>query len=102
MPVQRYPSEVIVQRGEELFDQAIKAQVAGRPEKDFVAIDIESGDFEVGPDSRDVMNRLLARRPEAQTFMRRVGLDYTYRFGGRIRSSTATSLFSSRRGAGSE
>jgi hypothetical protein len=82
MPIQRYSKEVIVQRGDELFEQSVAAQVAGHPAEDFVAIDIESGDFEVGPESREVMNKLLARHPEAQTFMRRVGFNYTFRIGG--------------------
>ena len=81
MPKQRYPKEVVVQRGDELFEQSIREKVAGRPDMDFVAIDIESGDFEVGTDELAVTKRLLERHPEAQIFGRRVGYSYTARFG---------------------
>lgn len=81
MPEQRYSKEVVVQRGDELFEQTIRAQVAGRPEMDFVAIDIESGDFEVGTDELAVMKQLLARRPDAQIFGRRVGFRSAHRIG---------------------
>ena len=90
MPVKRYPSGVIAQRGSELFDQVIKQRVAGRDPYEFVAIDIESGDFEVGVDSLEVTDRLLARRPEAQTYMRRVGFPYTYRLGLRMQRPSST------------
>jgi hypothetical protein len=82
MPIQRIPGEVIVQRGEELFEQKVQTLVADHPAMDFVAIDVESSDFEVGPNRREIMNRLLARHPEAQTYTRRVGFPYTYRLGG--------------------
>jgi hypothetical protein len=82
MPVKPYPKEIVVQRGQELFDQEIKDQVASLPDTEFVAIDIESGDFETGTDSLETTHRLLARHPDAQIFMRRVGYSYTVRFGG--------------------
>jgi hypothetical protein len=84
MPVQRIPGDLIVRRGEDLFEQTIKSQVFDRPARDYLAIDVESGDFEVGADRHQVMSRLLARHPEAQTFMRRVGSEITERFGGRL------------------
>jgi hypothetical protein len=81
MPVQRYPKEVIVQRGDELFEQTIRVQVVGRPDLDFVAVDIETGDYEVGPVEIDVTKRLLERHPEAQIFSRRVGFRSAHRIG---------------------
>jgi hypothetical protein len=81
MPVQRYPKEVIVQRGDELFEQSIREKVLGRPDMDFVAIDIESGDFEVGANEGAVLDRLLERRPDAQIFTRRAGFPWAHRIG---------------------
>jgi len=82
MPERRYPKEEIVQRGDQLFESSIRKQVEGLPANFFVAIDIESGDFETGSDSLEVTHRLLARHPEAQIFMRRVGFRWTIRLGG--------------------
>jgi hypothetical protein len=81
MPVQRYPKEVIVQRGDELFEQTIRSQIAGRPDMDFVVIDIETGDFEVGPVEIEATGRLWDRHPEAQIFTRRVGSRSAHRIG---------------------
>lgn len=81
MPVQRFSRDEIVQRGDELFEQAIRSQVAGRPDMDFVAIDVETGDFEVGPVEIEVTKRLLERNPEAQIFGRRVGFRAAHRIG---------------------
>jgi len=43
---------------------------------EFVAIDIETGAYEVDPDELAASDRLLARVPNAQTWLRRVGWRY--------------------------
>ena len=50
-----------------------------------VAIDLETGDFEV--DAREIVacNRRDARRPDAQIWIVRVGSRHVRRFGGRIK-----------------
>jgi hypothetical protein len=85
----RYSMEEFAQRGEELFDRDIHPRLRGHNELDFVLIDIETGDFEVDADELAASDRLLARRPDAQVWMRRVGSPYARRFGGRLRSTTA-------------
>jgi hypothetical protein len=51
----------------------------------FVAIDTETGDFEIGPDKLGVMDRLEEREPKARgrIWLTRVGLGHAARFGGR-------------------
>jgi len=81
MPERRYPKEIVSQRGNEIFERSIESQVADRAKLDFVMIDIESGDFEVGPNEREATERLLARHPEAQIYGRRVGSRAAHRIG---------------------
>jgi hypothetical protein len=50
-------------------------------DKGIVAIDIETGEYEIAPDELAAANRLLTRRPEAQVWIRRIGSRYLYRFG---------------------
>jgi len=79
----RYSDEEFATRGEEIFVRDIEQHVQAENPRDFVLIDIESGDYEVDADQDAASDRLLARHPDAQVWMRRVGSPYAYRFGPR-------------------
>jgi hypothetical protein len=44
-----------------------------------LAVDVDSGDYELGDDTLSTGDRLLARHPDAQTWMFRIGFPYVYR-----------------------
>ena len=76
----RYSEEELARRGDEIYDRDITPKL--KPdEKGIVAIDIETGEYEIVPDELSAANRLLARCPEAQVWIRRIGSRYLYRFG---------------------
>jgi hypothetical protein len=77
----RYSKEEFARRGEEIFERDIRAQLEGVPRNHFVAIDIETGAFEVDEDEMAASNRLLARNPQAQTWLRRAGSPFVCHFG---------------------
>jgi hypothetical protein len=54
-----------------------------RPEDDgkFVAVDIETGDYEVDDDDHAAVSRLRARNPVAEIWLARAGRTTTYRMG---------------------
>jgi hypothetical protein len=52
-----------------------------------VLIDIETGNFEVDRDEIAASDRLLARHPDAQIWMRQVGSRYARRFGPRFKAA---------------
>ena len=79
----RYSDEEFASRGQEIFARDIEQHVRSENPRDFVLIDIVSGDYEVDADDDAASDRLLARRPDAQVWMRRVGSPYAYRFGFR-------------------
>ena len=79
----RYSKEEFARRGEEIFERDIRPHVAQCDPHHFVLIDIETGDWETDEDERAASDRLLARRPDAQVWMRRVGSPYAHRFGWR-------------------
>jgi hypothetical protein len=83
----RYSKEEFARRGEALYENAIRPAVEADHEGDFVVIDIESGAHEVDADEQVATDRLLARHPGAQIWLRRVGSRYARRFGGRGRST---------------
>jgi hypothetical protein len=80
----RYSKEEFRKRGEAIFENDIHARVKGRNLRDFVAIDIETGDYEVDASEMAACNRLRDRLPDAQIWLRRVGSPYARRFGGRL------------------
>jgi hypothetical protein len=82
----RYPKEEFAQRGKELYERDIRRQVEAGNKGKFVAIDIETGDWEMDADRAAAGDRLRRRLPDAQTWMMRIGYPSTRRFGaGRAR-----------------
>ena len=78
----KYSKEEFSRRGQKIFDSEISKKLQGEDPEKIVAIDIDSGDFEVDDDMIPAVERLRQRRPEAQVWMRRVGSRSVMRFGG--------------------
>ena len=81
----KYSKEDAARRGQDFFDRDIRSKVATEGADKFVAIDIETGDFELGVEELSTVDRLRARRPDAQVWTRRVGSKYAHRIGFRDR-----------------
>jgi hypothetical protein len=82
----RYSKEEFARRGEEIFERDVLPHLAADDEGRFVAIDIESGAFEIDADELAASDRLLSLAPRAQIWLRRVGSRHARRFGPRNRS----------------
>jgi hypothetical protein len=67
--------------GGAIFDRQVRPAL--RPEDDgkFVAIDVETGDYEIDPDDYAAVARLRSRNPMADVWLMRVGYPTTYRMG---------------------
>ena len=85
MPHPRFGNQEITRRGQELYEQQIRAQVE-RPENigKIISIDIETGDYEVGDDLITTGNRLFARHPGAALYGARIGYNAVYAVGGTL------------------
>lgn len=77
----RYSKEEFARRGEALFEGTIRPELKRMDLSDVVAIDIESGEYEVDADEEVASDRLRARIPDAQIWVRRVGSRYVRHFG---------------------
>ncbi|NOT54434.1 MAG: hypothetical protein HOP18_07505 [Deltaproteobacteria bacterium] len=77
----RYSKEEFARRGDDIYEHTIRPQLAGEDDGKFVMIDIETGAYEIDSDEMTASDRLLARCPEAQVWMMRVGSRYVRRFG---------------------
>ena len=90
MPIHqpRYSKEEACRRGEEIYNRDIRAKVEADNEGKYVAIDIESGAWEMDADEVVTGDRLRSRLPDAQIWMTRVGYGYIRRFGA-VRGRTS-------------
>lgn len=81
----RYNATETVQRAEELYQSQIRPQVEAEHRGRYIAIDIESGEYEVGDDYHAAARRILARKPEAAIGVLRIGYAAVGRIGGRAK-----------------
>jgi hypothetical protein len=77
----RYSKEEFAQRGDALYESAVRAQVEAGNDGRIVAIDIETGAFEVADEVVTASEQLLERIPDAQTWFIRIGHKSVYHFG---------------------
>jgi hypothetical protein len=79
----RYSKEEFARRGDEIYESQVRQQVEEGNHGKLVAIDIESGAFEVAEDLVTAAKHLSARVPDAQTWFVRVGHSAVDHFGAR-------------------
>lgn len=77
----RYSKEEHARRGNEIYERQVRPQVEEGNKGKIVAIDIETGAFEVAEDTLTASERLLARYPDAQIWCVRIGHRAVHRFG---------------------
>ena len=80
----QYSPDEFSRRGQEIYDREVRPNLRPNDDDQFVAIDIESGSYEIDPDDFAATERLLAKRPDAQIWLARVGQRAAYRIGGAL------------------
>jgi hypothetical protein len=83
MRQRRYSKEEMARRGKELYEQQVQAQVEAGNLGRIVAIDVESGAFQIGETPLEACHSLLAKLPDAQIWCVRIGHRAVYHFGWR-------------------
>lgn len=84
----RYSTSEFSQRGTQIYERDIRPRVEADNQGKFVAIDIESGEWEMDEDDYTAGERLAKRVPDAQTWMVCVGRRAAYRIGGSRRTDS--------------
>ncbi|MGV0028743.1 hypothetical protein [Phormidesmis priestleyi] len=79
----RYSKEEFARRGDEIYESQVRPQVEEGNHGKIVAIDIETGAFEVADDIVTASKHLLAKLPDAQTWFVRIGHLAVDHFGAR-------------------
>ena len=73
MSVRRLARDEIGDRGVAIYESKLRQLLEPQLRGQFVAIDVESEDYEVAGDADDASDRLWERRPEAQILVERIG-----------------------------
>jgi hypothetical protein len=77
----RYSKEEFARRGDDIYESQIRQKLSAADQGKFIAIDIETGAYELGGDELEACDRLEARVPDAQIWLKLVGSRYLHRFG---------------------
>jgi hypothetical protein len=77
----RYSKEEFTQRGNSLYESQIRLQVEPTYLNKIVALDIETGEFEIGDDSLSAADQLFQRISDAQPWCVRIGTGPVHRLG---------------------
>lgn len=77
----KYTKEEFARRGDDVYENVVQPKLRPEDHGRFVAVDIDSQDFEVGDNELDICHRLRDRQPEAQIWMVRIGSRYVHKFG---------------------
>jgi hypothetical protein len=84
----RYPKEEYARRGNEIYEAQVRSKVEEGNHGRIVAIDIETGSFEVADTPMVAVDRLYEREPDAQPWVIRIGHRAVFRFGSRSLSQS--------------
>ncbi len=68
--------------GQAIYDRVVKPALGPDDQGKFVAIDVESSDFEIDQDDYSAIMRLRSRRPDADIWLMRAGYRAAYQIGG--------------------
>jgi hypothetical protein len=84
MPVPKHELEEVARRAKEIYDHDLRAVVEPEHLGEFVAIDTETGDYEIDADEGTAIDRAEARRPGGgpARFIMRIGSPYAHQIGG--------------------
>jgi len=77
----RYGKDEHARRGTALYEQQVRPLVEADNHGRVVAIDVDTGQFEMAENTLTASERLLARLPDAQIWCVRIGHPAVHRFG---------------------
>jgi hypothetical protein len=80
----RYSSEDVGRIGESIYRRDIRSHVLPEHKGEFLVLDIETGDYEIGEDDLQTEKRLRARQPSGIFYGLRIGYTSAYTLAGRM------------------
>jgi len=77
-----YSKDEFAARGDAIYERDVSPHLTADDVRKFVAIDVESGAYEIADDELTAADQLRARAPQAQVWLVRAGSRHLHRFGG--------------------
>jgi hypothetical protein len=81
MPTSKRTLDELAALGADLFDRQVRPALKPEDDGKFVAIDVETGDYELDQDDYAAIARLQSRKPAADIWLMRAGYPAAYRIG---------------------
>ncbi len=81
MPATRHTPDELARLGGQIFDQQVRPVLQPADDGKFVAIDVETGAYEIDEDDYTAVARLRSRVPKADVWLMRAGFPAAYRMG---------------------
>ena len=78
----RYSKAEFIRRRDALVESNVRPHLTVADADKFVAIDIESGEYELDKNEMKAADRLRKRVPDPQIWLVHIDLGYLHRFGG--------------------
>ena len=78
----RRPLDELARLGDAIYDRRIRPTLRPEDRGKFVAIDVDTGEYEMDEDDYKAVMGLLERMPAADSWLVRVGYPATCRIGG--------------------
>lgn len=78
----RYSLKVFARRGSAIYEKDILPKLTSKDVGKFLAIDIDTGEYEMSVSEMKAGDKLRARIPDAQIWMKRVGYTATHSISG--------------------
>jgi len=75
----------IGRRGQDIYQRSLKSKVEPGNVGRYVAIDIQTGRYEIGDEQLDTLKRLHANTPNAEAYLIKIGYSATAVIGGALR-----------------
>ena len=79
----RYSKEEFAHRGNEIYESQVRQRVEEGNHGRLVAIDIETGAYELADTPIEAVDQLYEKHPDAQPWVIRIGHRAVFRFGSR-------------------
>jgi hypothetical protein len=79
MPSTKRTPEELAALGGDIYERRVRPALRWEDDGKFVAIDVETGDYDIDADDYTAVMRLRARNPTADIWLMRAGYRTTYR-----------------------
>jgi hypothetical protein len=77
----------LARRGEAYYDEHLRAKIETEHKGEFLVLDVETGDYELGTSQAAALERAIAKHPGTVFHIQRVGYRAAARIGARFRQS---------------